>query len=419
MWSPMQITLVGVGSLTVLALATECALRLRGDADICLDTAAAHDLKKQVVAPGHVILQATIPFANRGRQQGAVVDCTGRLLPLGDRYRGLTVDVHVNNLSLPRDDGYFEAIMFKKKERLELGVEVHVRGDDAAARLEKIPRMTLEFHHSFYMRSLIRHRRAEFDYPVAQAEALPAPPTRPKAPSPAVPRMAPPSPASPTGGAAPPPVPERQPGRAMPIRTHLLTPEDDFIDVVEKYALPMARPGDVVAVAESALAIMQGRLYHVEDMRPRWLARKLCRVFDADSSMSTPYGLEAAFRVCGTPRILVAVAAGVLGRAVGRSGDFYRVAGPDVATIDDSSGTLPPFDKHVVLGPADSKKVVDRVKAKFGVEAAVVDANDLKKCLVVAISDPSLEKSVIASLIDNPQGNAGEQTPIVLIPRTA
>jgi len=406
MWSPLQITLVGVGSITLVALAAECAMRMRGDADIYLDTAAAHSLQKQVLAPGHVVLRATIPFANRGRQQGAVVDCTGRLLPLGDRYRGLAVDVRVNNLSLPRDDGYFEAIMYKKKETLELGVEVHVRGEDAEARLEKIPRMTLEFRFSFYMRSPLRYRRAEFEYPVAQAELVP-PPARPKSVA-----------AAPSTEKAT-PAPERQPGRAIPIRTHLLTPDDDFVDVVEKYALPMAKPGDIVAVAESALAIMQGRLYHVEDMHPRWLARKFCRIFDADSSLSTPYGLEAAFRVCGTTRILLAIAAGVAGKAVGRSGDFYRVAGPDVATIDDSSGTLPPFDKHVVLGPSESRKVVDLVKTRFGIEAAVVDANDLKKCMVVAVSDPSLEKEVVASLIDNPQGNAGEQTPIVLIPRTA
>lgn len=429
----MGLVASAVGGAAVVAGAAEMALRRRGDADIVLEVDRAHSYTLTVMAPDHVVLGVVIPFANRGKQQGCILDCTARVLPDGDRYKGLELEARVNNLLLPRDDGYFEAIMFKHKDPLELGVEIHVRGEaDVARRLADVGFLGLEFHHSFYMRKPLAHRRTLFTYTVSRATPSAAPSvngggaraengrseidaggtaTAPR-------RLALQVKEKPIEERPAAPVRERVIGIAQPIRTHILTPRDRFAEVVEKYVVPVAKKGDLVAIAESALAIMQGRLYHVEEIQPRWLARKLCRAMGADSSLSTPYGMEMAFKVCGTVRMLAAVAAGVAGKLVGRDGDFYRIAGEDVATIDDASGTLAPFDKYVVLGPVDCREVVDDIKTRFGLECAIVDANDLKKVAVLAVSDPSLEKMLQSSLIDNPQGNAGEQTPVVLIPRS-
>ncbi len=403
-----------LGATTLVAGAAEYALERRGDADIHLEVQRAHGFTFTSIEPEYAVVRFSIPFGNRGRQQGCVLDCTGRVLPDGDRWNGLDVEVRVSNSLLPRTDGYFEAIMYKKKDPLELNVELHVRGKQpVAARLQEIGIIGLEFHHSFYMRSPLRNRRTTYNVVLGRnftslgskrAESSPTDPVTGSDPA--------------AGShARTATMTERKVGVAVPVRTHILTPRDRFADVVEKYIVPVARKGDVVAIAESALAIMQGRLYHVEDIAPRWWARKLCRVMGADSSLSTPYGMEMAFRVCGTKRMFAAIVAGVAGKALGRDGDFYRVAGPDVATIDDASGTLPPFDKHVVLGPVDCREVVDDIKKRFGFECAVVDANDLQKCAVLAISDPSLAREVERTLLHNPQGNGGEQTPILFIPR--
>ena len=61
---------------------------------------------------------------------------------------------------------------------------------------------------------------------------------------------------------------------------------------------------------------------------------------------------------------------------------------------------------------------MERVKAETGLECAVVDVNDKSKYLGLVILASTAErlKSVItAALIDNPTGNAIEQTPLVLI----
>ena len=46
------------------------------------------------------------------------------------------------------------------------------------------------------------------------------------------------------------------------IATHLLYHNDDPLDVIEKYVKPHALAGDILAVAETPLAIMQGRYRH-------------------------------------------------------------------------------------------------------------------------------------------------------------
>lgn len=422
----------GAAIVAGLAGAAEMAMRRRGDADIHIDTDAAGNLVKREVSSGHVVLTASLPFVNRGRQQGCVLDATARLLPDGDRYRGLDFEVKVSNSLLPRDDGYFEAIMYKQGDPLRLDIEIHVRGEgDVQQRLRDLEHFIIEIKHSFYMRSPLAHRRTEFTYRVSRARdgesatVLTAAPTHAgstkaegSADSADGTRIAVLERESPAEEAPRASKRERVVGVAQPVRTHILTPRDRFAEVVERYIVPQAKPGDLVAIAESALAIMQGRLYHVEELQPRWLARKACRMMGADSSLSTPYGMEMAFRVCGTGRMVAALVAGVAGKLVGRSGDFYRVAGEDVATIDDASGTLAPFDKYVVLGPVDVREAVDEIKRRFGLECAVVDANDLKKVAVLAVTDPSLRDLVVSALIDNPQGNAGEQTPVVLIPRS-
>ncbi|MHB2018796.1 MAG: coenzyme F420-0:L-glutamate ligase, partial [Candidatus Xenobia bacterium] len=328
-------------------------------------------------------------------------DCHARVIPDGGRYSGGTLSTRVSNLLLPRDDGYFEGIVVKLKDTCPLLVRVEVRvpGGDVLEYLKQVQTIRIELAYKFYNRSPIKFRRQEYLMRMANWVSL--------SPS------APPAPAQ--QKLRPLPAPDAQ---VLPLRTHLLRPEDDVIEVIKAYTKDISQPGDIIAIAESALAIMQGRVKHVDEIQPRFLARKINRFFAADSSLASCYSLEMAMREVGAARIVLATVAGVLGKVLGRSGDFYRVAGPDVATIDDCTGTLPPYDKCVVMGPIDCDKVVAEIKARTGLEAAVVDANDLKKCLVMAISDPALESTVHDLLLDNPQGNGGEQTPIVLIRRS-
>lgn len=201
----------------------------------------------------------------------------------------------------------------------------------------------------------------------------------------------------------------------IPIRTHIITEKDDMVDVVKKYAGEIASPGDIIAVAESVVAISQGRAILPEAVKPGLLARLLCHFPGKDGSLAAPPSIQVAMQEAGTFRFLLGVAAAGLGRLVGRRGDFYRVAGRHLAQIDDFAGTMWPFDRHIVLGPKDPQKVVDRIKETTGAEAIITDVNDIGKVDILAATGGVEQDMVFRYLKDNPHGNDDQQTPIVVL----
>src|SRR5690348_14222139 len=50
----------------------------------------------------------------------------------------------------------------------------------------------------------------------------------------------------------------------VPVRTHVVTENDDIVDVVARYAGPLVRPGDIVVVSEKVTAITQGRAIPID-----------------------------------------------------------------------------------------------------------------------------------------------------------
>ena len=204
----------------------------------------------------------------------------------------------------------------------------------------------------------------------------------------------------------------------IPLKTELLMPGDDIVEVTRR-ALDAAgvRPEkrDIIAVCESPLAITQGRIVDIDDVHPTPLARIACRFFDFDSSLSTPYAAQVAIDLIGPLRFLAALCVGAPTRLFGRRGDFYRVAGRQVAWIDDIPGTMPPFTQHIILGPEDPAGVSRKIAREFGCGAAVVDANDLGRVEILGASAFVDHQLLIEAMKPNPQGNDDQQTPLVLV----
>ncbi|MHB1042309.1 MAG: coenzyme F420-0:L-glutamate ligase [Eubacteriales bacterium] len=201
----------------------------------------------------------------------------------------------------------------------------------------------------------------------------------------------------------------------IPIRTHIITENDDIVDVVKKYTGEIAYPGDIVAIAESVVAITQGRAILPERVKPGLLANILSRFPGKDGSLATPPAMQLAIEETGRPVILLAVLAAGVGRLVGRRGDFYRIAGRRLAQIDDVAGTMWPFERHIILGPKDPQKIVERIKEATGFEAVITDVNDIRKVDILAATDGVDQKKLAGYLADNPFGNDDQQTPIVVL----
>lgn len=201
-----------------------------------------------------------------------------------------------------------------------------------------------------------------------------------------------------------------------PVRTRILTNKDNIVDVIEKYAKEGIGPDDVVSVAESVVAITQGRMTRPEDLKLSFLARVMCRFVPQKGSLSSAYGMQSAMDVEGQWRMFFAMIMGMVAKVFGKSGVFYEMAGEQAALIDDVTGTMPPFDKHIVYGPHNPNGVAEEIKKRLGCYgAAVADVNDLKRAAVLGISSGLDAKKLSRILIDNPFGNASQRTPIVII----
>jgi len=201
----------------------------------------------------------------------------------------------------------------------------------------------------------------------------------------------------------------------LPIRTHILAELDNPVEIVKRYVLPRAQKGDIVALAETPLALMQGRYHHPSEVKPGWAAKRVCLFFLPTSSLATACGMQTLVDVVGPGRVVAAFAIGAVAKIFGKPGVFYQLAGEQARLIDDVTGTLPPFDQFIVLGPDNPQQVVEEIQRETGLAAAIVDANDLKAVKILAATSDLSVTFLEQALRSNPAGNADERTPVVLI----
>ena len=201
----------------------------------------------------------------------------------------------------------------------------------------------------------------------------------------------------------------------LPVRTHLLGRLDDVETVLRRYSAAVMQSGDILTVAESPLAVMQGRYQHPSQLQVSGLARQLCRVFHPTSSLATACGLQTLIDQVGPARVLMAWLIGTALKLVGSKGWFYRLAGEQARLIDDVTGSTPPYDQTIVLGPNRSQELVEELATALGHGVAVVDVNDLGRVKVLAASRGCDEALLERALRPNPAGNANQRTPLVVV----
>ncbi len=202
---------------------------------------------------------------------------------------------------------------------------------------------------------------------------------------------------------------------AIPVRTRLVRAGDDVACVVAEAVAGIARPDDVVAVSETAVAIAQGRAIAAETIRPSRLAYFLSRRAGALATVNQPESLQLVIDEAGAWKVVLAAGAHVAGRLAGQRGVFYRLLGETISAIDGYTGTLPPFERTIVLGPEDPEGAAGAIAAQTGTHAVIVDANDLGIAKILGASPGVERERVRAALESNPHGNGDEQTPIVVL----
>ncbi len=203
------------------------------------------------------------------------------------------------------------------------------------------------------------------------------------------------------------------------VKTHVITEKDNIVEVAEKYAKDFLQEDDILFITEKAVGCTQGRAIPMKDIKPRPLAKFLCKFV-----LKTPYGIglgipetmEMALRECGTLRILFAAAISAFGKLIGKRGWFYKIAGEKARSIDGPCDcTLPPYNECVSLSPLNPDDVCKEVSKALGCTVLVTDINDLGGVIMGAYPADTDRNLMARILKDNPLGQSHEQTPIGII----
>lgn len=201
----------------------------------------------------------------------------------------------------------------------------------------------------------------------------------------------------------------------IPVHTRILTNKDNIVDAILEYAGDQITDRDIVCSAESVVAITQNRYVRPEELKICWQARLMNRFVPGEGSMASIYGMQAAMNEEGKWNMLYSFILGAVSKLFGKPGIFYARC-RQASLIDDVTGTMPPFDKCLVYGPANTNQVCEEIKKATGAYGAVIaDVNDLKRAAVLGRSKGLNPEEIAKILIDNPFGNDNQKTPIVII----
>lgn len=333
------------------------------------------------------VYRCMIPIRNFNRKfEATVVDVkpSVRVLAKGLLPEDIQVNVSVKPLNKEaRDDGYWPAYILTPQTTLDFELTIDVTGD--IERIDEIHALKVRLDYEIYSRrSKEGHSEEIVLIPNQDVKAKLAPITTDEV-------------------------------IIFPIKTHVLSDTDNMSAVVQKYVSPIAEEGDIVVMAESVVAITQRRYRSPEDVKPGFWASRLCYLIPNVGSLSSRYGMQTAIDEVGLPRMLAAVAGGATMKLMGKKGWLYTIAGLPSELIDDVTGTMAPYDKYIVMGPHQPQAVVDNVKIQTGLDAVIADVNDIKRAKILAATDGVNPVELQKHLLDNPLGNASEQTPVLLI----
>jgi len=203
-----------------------------------------------------------------------------------------------------------------------------------------------------------------------------------------------------------------------PIKTHLVTADNKIADVVERYAKPYLKEGDVLFISEKCVSVTQGRSYEMSEIKPGKLAKFLVKFVTKSPygiGLGCPETMQLAVEEVGAPRILLAAFIAALTKPFGLKGMFYRVAGPQARGIDGPVAyAIPPFNHRASKIPLNADKVAKELSEKINASVAIVDVCDMGAWIVGKSKD--VQKDILLkALKDNPLGQTNQQTPMGIL----
>jgi len=205
-----------------------------------------------------------------------------------------------------------------------------------------------------------------------------------------------------------------------PVKTHFIGTTDSFEDIIKKYVLPVTEKGDIIALGQKIVSILQKRVIYKKDVKVGFWARflsKFAKKTPYGFSVGNPLKMQVAIDMAGLPRIFWAGICSMFAKLFGVSGTFYRMAGNQINELDGFYGKFyPQYADMGILGPIECDLLCDKLKEKFGFSFFVSDVNDLGGNILGRSEDLKGKESLMVKILkDNPASQSNEQTPIIII----
>jgi hypothetical protein len=209
----------------------------------------------------------------------------------------------------------------------------------------------------------------------------------------------------------------------FPVKTHLILIDEDLDKVIEKYAVPEFKEGDIFCITSKVISITKGFYVKESELKVSWLAKFLVRFVtkhEHDPGFALPQKIQVAMNEVGIPRFIFAMIGGVIMKVIFRKpGYFYILAGHNINAID---GFVPhmypvPLRGYGFLAPKNPDGICNEIEQKFSMNTAMLDGNNVEN-IVLGMSEglkARFSKEELLQILNgNPQGQSGN-TPILLV----
>jgi F420-0:gamma-glutamyl ligase-like protein len=210
-----------------------------------------------------------------------------------------------------------------------------------------------------------------------------------------------------------------------PVKTHVIMDDDVPEDVLDKYVIEYLQEGDSLFISEKIIAIMQGRAFPVDSIKPSRLAKFLCKFVykpDYGIGIGSPVTMELAVREVGRVKIIFAAIIAGICKLFGKRGVFYNICGMKARAIDGPCDyTIPPYNTYAKMAPLNPDRVAAdlsayiKEKAGFDCDVVVIDANDIAVNILGKNRKDLPDEFGTLIFDDNPLDQSDQQTPIAII----
>ena len=205
------------------------------------------------------------------------------------------------------------------------------------------------------------------------------------------------------------------------IQTHFVEVGEKQADLIRRYVLPLAQPGDVLSFGAKVMAMCTGNVKTREEVKPGFWAKRLWRFAGINSTgvgMHEPYKLQLVIDMCGLPRVLFAAFVSAITRPFGVHGLFYKICGKGVGGIDGFyfRSSFDRYKEMALINPPNPVELCNQLEKETGIPVVLMDANDIEQNQLGKCDDfPLTDDEIQDAMADNPSGQGDELTPLILI----